>query len=279
MSDCDCPRCTNARYETERRTTVDSMLWSGGLFRRYPTAVAPFVALILLEAFFRWYTFIGSDAFLFLLLVSARGYVDLCAVDDLVNADRGAIGRFWKVLRRLPSALMARALSIVAIVAAFGIPMIPLAVGTVLAPDPIGLSKTPILTLAIATVAVVVSLLVSLASAFVVYVKMVLVSEACFVSGAGVVGSLRESWRSVRMRRVKVVLLAGTFSVVAGFLLSGILGVGNGGGENESLLRVASSSATTAFYGVLFTHIYVGRRFERGEGVHSPSGGSTSTSS
>ncbi|MFW5984056.1 MAG: hypothetical protein ACOCRA_02530, partial [Halobacteria archaeon] len=84
---------------------------------------------------------------------------------------------------------------------------------------------------------------------------------------------------SVRLRRMKIVLLAGTFSVVAGFLVSGVLGIDGGGGENESFLRVASSAATTAFYAGLFTHLYVERRFEREKRVHSPSGDSTSTSS
>jgi hypothetical protein len=279
MSDCDCPRCTSARYETERRTAIDSMLWTGGLFRRYPTAAAFFVFLIVLEAVLRRYSFIGSDVVVFLFLVSARGYVDLCALDELLNAERGALRRLWRVLRRLPAALVARGLSVAAIVVAFALPLVPLGLGTVVVPNLFDLSETPILTLVLVVVAGVVSLLVGIASAFVVYVKMVLVAEACFVSGAGVVGSLRESWRSVKLRRAKVVFLAGTFSVVAGFLVSGVLGVESGGGESEGILQVASSVATTGFYAGLFTHLYVERRFERDEPVHNPSGGSTSTSS
>ena len=279
MTDCDCARCRTAKYETERRNTVDSMIWSGGLFRRYPSAVVPFAVVVILESVFRWYSFPGSGAVVFLLLVSARGYVDLCAVDDLLDADRGVLGRVWKVLRRLPAAVLARGLSVVAIVVAFGIPLVPLGIGSIFVPDVFDLAETSVLLLVLAGIAVLIAVLLSLTSAFVVYVKMVLVSEACFVSGAGVVGSLRESWRSVNLGRAKVVLLAGTFSVVAGFLVSGVLGVDTGGGENESLLRIASSAATTAFYAGLFTHLYVERRFEREEPVHSPSGGSTSASS
>jgi hypothetical protein len=255
------------------------MLWTGGLFRRYPTAAALFVFLIVLEATLRRYSLIGSDVVVFLFVVSARGYVDLCAVDELLDAKRGALRRFWRVLRRLPSALVARVLSVAAIVVAFALPLVPLWIGSIVVPSLFDLSETPILTLALVVVAGLVSLLVGVASAFVVYVKMVLVSEACFVSGAGVIGSLRESWRSVRLRRAKVVLLAGTFSVVAGFLISGVFGIENGGGDGESILQVASSVATTGFYAGLFTHLYVERRFERDEPVHKPSGGSTSTSS
>ena len=279
MTDCDCVRCRTAKYEAKRRNTVDSMIWTGGLFQRYPSAVAPFVLLVVLEAVFRWYSFPGSGAIVFLFLVSARGYVDLCAVDDMLDADRGVLGRVRKVLRRLPAALFARGLSVVAIVVAFGLPLIPLGIGSLFVPSVFDLANTSVLLLVLAGIAVLVVILMSLTSAFVVYVKMVLVSEACFVSGAGVVGSLRESWRSVKLRRAKIVLLAGTFSVVAGFLLSGVFGLDGGGGENESLLRVASSAATTAFYAGLFTHLYVERCFEREKTVHSPSGDSTSASS
>lgn len=268
---CGCARCTTAKYDTERRNTVDSMLWSGGLFRRYPTAAVPFVVLVVLESVFRWDSFPGSGAVLLVFLTSARGYVDLCAVDDLLNSDRGAFGRMWTVLRRLPAAIIARGLSVIAIL----LPFVPLGIGSVVVPSTFNLLEVPVLTLVLAAL----SFLISLAGAFVVYVKMVLVSEACFVGGAGAVGSLRESWRSVKLSRAKVVLLAGTFSVIIGFLLSGVVGLGESGGDGESFLRIASSAATTAFYAGLFTHLYVERCFEREMPVHTPSGGSTSTPS
>jgi hypothetical protein len=271
MSDCDCVRCETAKYETERRNTVDSMIWSGGLFRRYPSAVVPFAVLVALEVVFRWFSFGGSELVLFLVLVSARGYVDVCAFDDIVGAERGVIGRTWSVARRLHVALIARGLSVVVIL----LPFAPLLLGFGVVSTLVS-NLTPVSFLAGAFV-VGIGMLISLAVAFVVYVKMILVSQACFVGGAGIVGSLKESWRSVKLRRVKVVLLAGTFSVILGLLLSGVVGVQNGG-DNESLLRVASSAATTALYAGVFTHLYVERCFERERPVHTPSGASMSVS-
>lgn len=271
MSDCDCVRCEKAKYETERRNTVDSMIWSGGLFRRYPSAVVPFAVLVALEVVFRWFSFGGSELVLFLVLVSARGYVDVCAFDDIVGAERGVVGRTWSVARRLHVALIARGLSVVVIL----LPFAPLLLGFGVVSTLVS-NLTPVSFLAGAFV-VGIGMLISLAVAFVVYVKMILVSQACFVGGAGIVGSLKESWRSVKLRRVKVVLLAGTFSVILGLLLSGVVGVQNGG-DNESLLRVASSAATTALYAGVFTHLYVERCFERERPVHTPSGASMSVS-
>jgi hypothetical protein len=271
MSDCDCVRCRTAKYETERRNTVDSMIWAGGLFRRYPSAVVPFAVLVVLESFFRWYSVPGEGAVLLVVLASARGYVDLCAADDLVGAERGVIGRTWAVARRLPAALIARGLSVVVIL----LPFAPLFLGFGVISTLVS-ELTPLSFLA-GVFVVGIGVLISLAAAFVVYVKMILVSQACFVGGAGIVGSLKESWRSVKLRRVKVVLLAGTFSVILGFLLSGVVGIQNSG-DDESLLRVASSVATTAFYSGVFTHLYVERCFERGRSVHTPSGASTSVS-
>lgn len=271
MSDCSCVRCETAKYETERRNTVDSMIWAGGLFRRYPSAVVPFAVLVALEAVFRWFSFGGSGFVLFLVLVSARGYVDMCAFDDLVGAERGVVGRTWAVVRRLHVALIARGLSVVVIL----LPFAPLLLGFGVVSTLVS-NLTPVSFLA-GVFVVGIGILMSLAVAFVVYVKMILVSQACFVGGAGIVGSLKESWRSVKLRRVKIVLLAGTFSVILGLLLSGVVGVQNGG-DNESLLRVASSAATTALYAGVFTHLYVERCFERERPVHTPSGCSTLTS-
>lgn len=271
MSDCDCVRCRTAKYETERRNTVDSMIWAGGLFRRYPSAVVPFAVLVVLEVVFRWFSFGGSGFVLFLVLVSGRGYVDMCAFDDLVGTERGVVGRTWAVVRRLHVALIARGLSVVVIL----LPFVPLFLGFGVISTLVS-ELTPLSFLA-GVFVVGIGTLISLAVAFVVYVKMILVSQACFVGGAGIVGSLKESWRSVKLRRVKVVILAGTFSVILGLLLSGVVGVQNSG-DDESLLRVASSAATAAFYSGVFTHLYVERCFERGRTVHTPSGGSTLTS-
>jgi len=283
MTDCDCARCTTARYDTERRTTVDAVVWSGGLFRRYPGAAAAFGLVVVLEAVSRWVPFTGSEIVVFLLLVSARGYTDLCAVDDLVGADRGALGRADRVVRRLHVVVVARVLSLVLLV----VPFVPLGVGVLLLPSS---PETSPLGFVALIVAAGLGVAVAALTAAGVYVKFTLIPEACFVGGAGVVGSLRESWRSVSLGRVKTVMLVGAFSVVLGFLFSGIVG-GSGGGDGaqEGALRVVSSAATTAFYAALFTHIYVERSFERDRSVHVPSasdaedeegtsGGSTSPS-
>jgi len=265
-----------AKYDLSRRTTVDSMIWSGGLFRRYPSAVVPFVALVVLETTFRWFSVTGSELVLLVLLTSARGYVDLCAADDLLDNDRGVLGRAWCVVRRLHVAVVARGLSVAVLV----IPFIPVLFGfAVLAGVAEGFSLSLYSFIGVLIVAGLL-VLVGVVVAVAIHVKLFFVSEACFVGGAGIVGSLKESWRSVSLGRVKIVILVGIFSLIVGLLLSGV--VSDGGGDGESFLRVGSSAVTTAFYSALFTHIYVERRFERDEPVHTPSetasGSSTSTS-
>jgi len=105
----------------------------------------------------------------------------------------------------------------------------------------------------------------------VVHVKLLLVSEACFIDGCGVVGSLRRSWRTVGLRRAKTVFLVGSFSVVLGVLLFGTGGgneinlgnVGISSGDAEAgTTRIAASVAMTALYSALFSHLYLERELE-----------------
>ena len=281
MTNCDCARCRTAKYDVSRRNTVDSIIWSGGLFRRYPSAVVAFGLVVAVEAISRLYPFTASEIVLFVLLVSARGYADLCAVDDLLDSERGVLGRLKRVLRRLHVVIIARGLSL----AVLAVPFIPIVLG-IFATTSLVSDYSPISFVAFLVVAglgIAVGVLVAAS----IYIKFALIPEACFVGGEGVISSMKESWRSVSLGRVKTVILVGIFSLVLGFLISGVVGVG-GGNESTSdgALRVASSAATTAFYSALFTHIYVERRFERDRPVHvpspsdeeSPSGGSTSPS-
>ena len=172
-----------------------------------------------------------------------RGYLGLCAVEDVRDDDGGWSSRLFTAVRRFPVVVVSTAVSYVGLVLTI---LAVLAVGGLLIPD----SLLGLLLLGIVGVVI-------LSIVLVFQVKFLLVPEACYVGGAGVLGALKKSWRAVRLRRAGTVVLAGSFSLIVGYFAFD--GASDGTVEGW---HVSVSVATTAVYSALFAHLYLKREAE-----------------
>lgn len=237
---CNCIRCRTERYDVQRRDSVDVLVWSFSLFRRYPSILFLF-GLIAAAAVFAPVSAGGVGVFVGALV--GRGYVNLCAADDLGKEDTDIGDRMVRVVRKLPTVSAALFVSVVI----GGVVALLFAAPALIVLENAGLDN-----LVTVSVALGVLVLVAVFVLLLLYAKFLLVHEACFIGDGGPVSSVRKSWGVVRLRRVKIVLVAGSFSVIIGLL---VFGFEDGGGA----LRTVASVGTTAVYSAVFSHLYVER--------------------
>lgn len=172
-----------------------------------------------------------------------RGYINLCAADDLGIEDTDIGERMVRVVRKLPAVTGALVVSVVVLGGAAIV---------FVAPVLFLLEAADLGNIAAIAVGIGAALLIATLVLLLLYAKFLLVHEACFIGGGGPVSSVRKSWGVVRLRRVKIVVIAGSFSAIIGLLVFGF-------GEEGGTLRTVTSVGTTAVYSALFSHLYVER--------------------
>lgn len=241
--DCDCRRCRSTRYEISRRDPLDTVFWSFGLFQRYPGIPAIFALVAVSEVFL---PASAGGAGLFLGVLFGRGYVNVCAAEDLGREEFPATQhRYLAALKRIPVVAVAFVLAI-AVFLLFGVVFV--------SPVAVVLELYQFDSFLTAGIGIGALLLFAAFGLLVVYSKLFFLQEACFIDGAGVIGSLRRSWGAVGIKRIKILVVAGSFSLVIGLILFRT--------GDEGALRALSSVATTAIYSAVFSHLYVERTLE-----------------